>query len=159
MGLGERAEGIRFLIRDRDAKFTAVFDEVFTSLGARVITTPVRAPRANAIAERRVGTARRECTDRMLIYDERHLRSVLGEYAEHDNEHRPHQARRQRPPDQDERAAVPTEGRIERRRVLSGAINECMSPSTPGWPTPAAAPQPGYPTRPPSPPSPPWAPR
>ncbi|MER5320066.1 integrase core domain-containing protein [Streptosporangium roseum] len=69
-------------------------------------------------------TARAECTDRMLIYDERHLLSVLEEYAEHYNGHRPHQSRRQRPPDQDGQVIVPMEGRIRRRRVLNGAINE-----------------------------------
>src|SRR4051812_14619820 len=80
--LGKQAEHVKFLIRDRDAKFTDAFDEVFTSLGARVIRTPVRAPRANAIAERWVGTVRRECTDRILIYNERHLRRVLRAYQQ-----------------------------------------------------------------------------
>ncbi|MEV6296168.1 hypothetical protein AB0M41_38380 [Streptomyces sp. NPDC051896] len=74
MNLADRAEQAAFLIRDRDAKFTGVFDEVLTSPGARVIRTPVRAPRANAIAERWGDTVRRECTARLLIYNEQHLR-------------------------------------------------------------------------------------
>ncbi|MER6567545.1 FAD-dependent oxidoreductase [Streptomyces sp. NPDC001093] len=82
----------------RDAKFTGAFHEVFTSLGARVIRTPVRAPWANAIAERWVGTVRRECTDRHLIYNEQHLRGVLTAYEHHYNTHRPHRARDRRPP-------------------------------------------------------------
>ncbi|MFI9597649.1 integrase core domain-containing protein [Nonomuraea sp. NPDC052265] len=124
MNLGHRAGSFRFLIRDRDAKFTAAFDEVFTSLGITVMKTPPQTPRANCYAERWIRTVRAECTDRMLIYGERHLRSVLKEYAEHYNEHRPHQSRQQRPPDQGERVVVPLEGRIQRRKLLSGAINE-----------------------------------
>ncbi|MFB9420116.1 integrase core domain-containing protein [Nonomuraea rubra] len=124
MAFGRRVRSFRFLIRDRDATFTAVFDEVFTSLGVTVITTPPRTPRANCYAERWVRTVRAECTDRLLIYDERHLRSALNEYAEHYNAHRPHPSRRQRPPDQDEHIVVPLEGRIQRRQVLSGAIND-----------------------------------
>ncbi|GAA3664184.1 hypothetical protein GCM10022224_030230 [Nonomuraea antimicrobica] len=124
MNLEWRAGSFRFLIRDRDAKFTAVFDEVFTGEGVTVMKTPPRTPRANCYAERWVRTVRAECTDRMLIYDEGHLRSALKEYAEHYNAHRPHQSRQQRPPDQDEQVVVPLEGRIQRRKVLSGAINE-----------------------------------
>jgi len=96
--LGERSVTARWLIRDRDAKFTASFDEVFRSEGVRVIRTPVRAPRANAIAERFVGTARRECSDRMLILGRRHLMAALGEFVNHYNTHRPHRMIGQTPP-------------------------------------------------------------
>ena len=89
MDLNHRADGLKFLISDRDAKFTAAFDAVFTPPGVRVLKTPVRAPRANAIAERWIASARREFPDQMLITGERHLRPVLGEYADHYNAHRP----------------------------------------------------------------------
>jgi hypothetical protein len=87
-------EGVRprFLIRDRDSKFTREFDEVFRSEGIRVIKAPVRAPKARAHAERWVGSARRECLDRLLILGRRHLASVLREYTAHYNEHRPHRS-------------------------------------------------------------------
>ncbi|MGP3965592.1 integrase core domain-containing protein [Nonomuraea sp. 3N208] len=124
LDLGQRAGSFRFLIRDRDAKFTTVFDEVFAAVGITVLKTPPRTPRANCYAERWIRTARAECTDRMLIYGERHLRSVLNEYRDHYNTHRPHQAREQRPPDHDEHTVVPTEGRIKRREILGGVINE-----------------------------------
>ena len=98
MTLEDHADGLKFLIRDRDAKFTAAFDAVFTAVGVRIIKTPVRAPRANAIAERWVASARRECLDRMLITGERHLRLVLSEYVDHYNVHRPHRTLARRPP-------------------------------------------------------------
>jgi transposase InsO family protein len=127
MDLGHRASAFRFLIRDRDAKYTAVFDQVFTAEGIEIVRAPPRAPRANAYAERWVRTVRRECLDRILIYNPRHLLATLDEYVRHYNEHRPHQGREQRPPAQDIPPAPVTDlgaVRIRRRRVLSGLINE-----------------------------------
>jgi putative transposase len=96
--LGQRARPVKFLIRDRYTKFTTSFDEVFRSEGIRILRAPVRAPRANAFAERFVGTVRRECLDRMLIFGRRQLETVLGEYVEHYNGHRPHRSLGQLPP-------------------------------------------------------------
>ena len=90
MDLGDRATGFRFLIRDRDTKFTGVFDAVFASEGIGILRTPVRSPWANAIAERWIGTLRSELLDRMMILNRRHLTAVLTEYMAHFDHHRPH---------------------------------------------------------------------
>jgi putative transposase len=127
MELGERAKQLRFLIRDRDTKYTAVFDQVLTEEGIKIVRTPPRAPRANAHAERWVRTVRRECLDRILIYDARHLLTTLTEYVAHYNEHRPHQGRAQRPPALETLPAAVTDrttARVRRRKVLNGLINE-----------------------------------
>jgi putative transposase len=125
--MGERGNRFRFLIRDRDAKYTAVFDSVFRAEGIAVLLTPPQAPRANAFAERWVRTVRRECLDRVLIYNTRHLLAVLGEYLAHYNERRPHQGRGQCPPDRGALPAPVTDlgsVRVRRRRVVHGLINE-----------------------------------
>ncbi|MEV4399988.1 integrase core domain-containing protein [Nonomuraea sp. NPDC049607] len=124
MDLGERAGAFRFLIRDRDGKFSRSFDEVFATAGVRVIKTPVRSPRANAFAERFVGTLRRECLDHLLIHGERHLRTVLAEYEHHFNHHRPHQGRSLLPPLHDPSKAIDMASRIHRRTTVTGLINE-----------------------------------
>jgi transposase InsO family protein len=124
MDLGARVDRLRFLIRDRDSKFVAGFDTVFTSEQIKIIRTPVRAPRANAIAERWIGTVRRECTDRILILGRRHLTAILKTYLNHYNTHRPHRALDQRPPDgpTDTPGAPPVQ--VRRTRLLGGLINE-----------------------------------
>jgi transposase InsO family protein len=98
MELDRRADGPRWLLRDRDTKFRAVFDAVFTAADINVLKSPPQAPRANTFAERWVGTVRPECTDRMLIVNERHLATVLAEYVRHYNQHRPHRAFRRKAP-------------------------------------------------------------
>ena len=90
--LGESGRRFKFLIRDRDSKFVTSFDAVFASEGSRVIKTPVRSPRANAYAERFVGTARRECLDSVLIFGRGHLERVLSEFVSHYNTARPHRS-------------------------------------------------------------------
>src|SRR5216684_8602414 len=124
MDLGGRISPFRFVIRDRDAKFTSVFDAIFASEGAKTVKIPPQTPRANCYAERWILTARTECTDRMLIYGERHLRSVLGEYVGHYNGHRPHQSRQQRPGDRDNQTGVPLDSPVQRRKVLGDVIKE-----------------------------------
>jgi transposase InsO family protein len=96
--LDGRAETVKFLIRDRDSKFVAAFDAVFQSLSIRVIRTPVRAPRANAITERWIGSCRREILDRTLVWNVPHLRRILAEYEDHYNRHRPHRTLQQAGP-------------------------------------------------------------
>ena len=90
--LPERATPARFLIHDRDSKFSRDFDEVFRSEGVEIIRTPFRAPKANAFAERWVGTVRRDCLDWLLISSRRQLERVLRVYVDHYNTHRPHRA-------------------------------------------------------------------
>jgi putative transposase len=126
--LMELADGVgrfRFLVRDRDAKFTAAFDAVFAAEAIEVLMTPVRAPRANAYAERWVGTVRREVLDRMLTLGCRQLRAVLAEYVDHYNLHRPHRALGQAPPlGPTELPIVRSPGGVARRDRLGGLIHE-----------------------------------
>jgi len=124
LGLDFSDQGMRFLIRDRDSKYSGPFDEVLRSEGIRIVKTPVRAPKANAIAERFVRTIRSECLDWLLILNRRHLEGVLHVYVDRYNRERPHRALELRPPDLDERRQRPLEGEIRRRDRLGGLIHE-----------------------------------
>ena len=124
MDLGDRAADFRFLVRDRAGQFTDSFDAVLASTGIQAVKIPPRSPRANAYAEQFVLTVRTEVTDRMLIFGERHLRSVLADYQTHYNRRRPHRRRHLHPPWPDHAVADLTRQRIKRRAILGGLINE-----------------------------------
>ena len=124
MDLGDRAAGFRFLVRDRAGQFTDAFDAVLAGAGMEAVKIPPRSPRANAYAERFVLTARTEITDRMLIFGERHLRTLLARYESHYNGRRPHRGRQLHPPRPDHPVADLSQERIKRRPVLGGLINE-----------------------------------
>ena len=124
MDLGDRAAGFRFLIRDRAGQFTAAFDAVLADAGTEVVKIPPRSPRANAYAERFVLTARQEVTDRILIFGERHLRTILNEYATYYNGRRPHRSLQLHPPRPDHPVADLSQQRIKRCPVLGGLISE-----------------------------------
>ena len=124
MDLGDRAAGFRFLVHDRAGQFTASFDAVLADAGIEAVKIPPRSPRANAYAERFVLTARTEVTDRMLIFGQRHLRTILAQYARHYNGRRPHGALPLQPPRPDHPVADLSQAQIKRRPVLGGLINE-----------------------------------
>jgi hypothetical protein len=128
MTLDDREQQFRLLIHDRDAKFSGGFDHVFQSEGIAVIRTPVQAPNANAHAERWVGSVRRECLDRLLIFSRRQLEHVLRIYTRHYNEHRPHRALALCPPEQADgspaKLRAPTYPQLNRTDLLGGLIHE-----------------------------------
>jgi transposase InsO family protein len=124
MTLDDRQQPVRFLVHDRDSKFSGGLDQVFTSEGVIVIRTPVQAPNANAHAERWVGSVRRECLDRLLIFSRRQLEHVLRVYTRHYNQHRPHRALALHPPEQAEGKLAPLRAQPElqlHRRTCSAA--------------------------------------
>jgi putative transposase len=126
--LGERTTPLRFLIHDRDSKFTRDFDAAFRSEGIEIVRTPIRAPKANAIAERFVRTVRAECLDWLLILNRRHLERVLRVFVDHYGHHRPHRALNLAAPNQ-QRPTLPVltaaePERINRRVRLGGLIHE-----------------------------------
>jgi putative transposase len=127
LGALDEEGGFRFLIRDRDSKFTRAFDDIWRAVGAEVIRIPIQAPNANAIAERWVGTVRRECLDHLLIAGRRQLLRVLHLYVRHYNRHRPHRSLDLSAPERSERQAIaepPAAKQIHRRDVLGGLIHE-----------------------------------
>ena len=125
MRLAEQQQPFRFLLHDRDSKFSGAFDEIFRSEGMKIVRTPIRAPNANAYAERWVGTLRRECLDRILIVNRRQLEHVLHIYTVHYNRHRPHRSLSLRPPDKSASAPARSPTRhIRKHELLGGLIHE-----------------------------------
>jgi putative transposase len=126
MGLDGQEETVKFLVRDRDTKFTAAFDEVLHVAHIRILKGPVQAPRANAIMERWIGECRRELLNRTLIWDHRHLQRVLRDYEIHHNEHRPHRSLGQAAPLKPVPGAVADLDAFRARRhdLIGGVIHE-----------------------------------
>ena len=125
LGAADGTAPARFLIHDRDAKFSGPFEEVFRTEGTEVILTPIRAPKANAYAERWVETVRAECLDHVLVFGRRHLERILRAYADHYNHERPHRGLALAVPDRPMDGRVPVRPRdVRRRAVLGGLIHE-----------------------------------
>jgi putative transposase len=124
LAVEERLENVRFLLHDRDAKFSGPFDALIRSEGVRVIKTPVRAPRANAIAERWVRTVRNECLDHVLVFGRRHLEQILRSYVGHFNAERPHRSLELAAPAGSPRSRGSPSADILRRDVVGGLIHE-----------------------------------
>ena len=124
LGLDLADHAMRFLIRDRDSKYSGPFDEAFRSSGIRIVKTPFRAPQANAIAERFVRTVRGECLDWLLILNRRHLERVLRVYVNHYNTQRPHRELNLQPPQLREPPPTATIRRSRRHDHLGGLIHE-----------------------------------
>jgi transposase InsO family protein len=126
--LADRPEPFRFLIRDRDQKFTESFDEVFRTEGIEIVRTPYRAPQANGVAERFVRTVRTECLDWLLILNQQHLENARTAFVRRYNTHRPHRGLNLEPPQQTPSAhmsvAGSLEGRVQRRDRLGGLVHE-----------------------------------
>ena len=122
--LEEAGRHFRFLIRDRDTKFTASFDAVLASIGIETIRTPVASPRANAFAERWVRTVREDCLDHLLVVSRRHLKALLAEYVRHYNEARPHRGLDLDRPLPGPSSSTTGDGKIIRRDVLGGIVHE-----------------------------------
>jgi putative transposase len=120
-------DSLRFLLRDRDSKYSPAFDSVFPAEEIDIVKTAPRAPRMNAHCERIIRTQRSEMSDHVLILNEPHAREILGRYRRHYNEHRHHQSRHHLPPDIDQNPATVHDldaRRVLRTRVLGGLINE-----------------------------------
>jgi putative transposase len=117
-------EDKHILLRDRDSKFSGPFDEVVRTEGITVVKTPVRTPQANAVAERWVGSVRRECLDHVLIFGRRHLQRVLGAYTDHYNLARPHRSLQLQPPEPGSDPETMPRTKVRRRDVLGGLIHE-----------------------------------
>jgi putative transposase len=128
MDLADGVTAVKFLLRDRDSRFTQAFDAVFAADGIRILTSPPQAPRANAICERMIGTPRRELLDRVLVINEHHLRRILATYLHHFNTARPHRTLGQLTPAQAETQPPHVinlaDHQVRRTPILDGLTNE-----------------------------------